>query len=344
MKWTGMSSRLACLVGVLLIGGAQTSVRLGAEEPQETPLQVSPELEDKDFEKYAGAAELAAAGADFDPQTLADLADKLSAGERALSRPPAHGVTSDEAFKLAIQAALARRDGKALEALEAKLRSLKKLDLANRAAAVRKLLAAKRDAAPVLTVTVDELLTLPPDVLADFQATVQDVRTAQVAGNRQALAAAKAHVQDENGWLAKQKEFASKLIASIESELPEETDAALAAVAGKLASASRFFPAPSGPPAGAVTTRNFTFTLLNGLRAQVTFTVVAGNKTTKPVVSPGRQLNVTVPVAVDARTGQWKHPVVVSAANVSGSQTTYSPARFAVQPGPTGQPRLVRLQ
>ena len=51
MKWTGMSSRLACLVGVLLIGGAQTSVRLGAEEPQETPLQGSPELEDKDVEK-----------------------------------------------------------------------------------------------------------------------------------------------------------------------------------------------------------------------------------------------------------------------------------------------------
>lgn len=339
---TRMLAMLACL---LAAGPAWADEPKASDAPEETTLVAPDALQDKDFEKFVGAVELAAAGLELDPDVLSEVAEKLSAGERALARPPAHGITSDATFKMALMAAFAKRDAKTLERLEAQLLKLKKTSLAERAKAMRRLAAAKRDAAPALTVTVDELIALSPDVLADFQATIQDLKAAQIAGDRKALDLVKEHVQSDNGWLAKQKEYADKLIAAIAAEIPEDADPELVEAAAKLVSASRGFPRPSPPPGPRVTSRSYSIVLMNALRAPAPFVVTAGSKTVRPVVQPNGKTTLNVLVSVDTRSGQWMHPVVVSLANVpNSSMPAYSAARFVVNPDKVGKPKLIRVQ
>ena len=175
---------------------------------------------DPPFDKYVAPQPLAVALARLTPADLLFAADGLVAGEKALGRPRA-GVPARVVLKLAVNAAVARRDAASLTRAEALAKAAGLADVAL-AAALGKAAARGGKTDPAIMAALDKM---DPDEFAAFQAFQSQIHSARTLGDRAALAALQAKSRGL-GLEPKLKTYLAKAATDSLAALPPADEAA----------------------------------------------------------------------------------------------------------------------
>ena len=168
-------------------GGEQTAAPSTADGIPGVALQqvemppLPKEVEDPDFDKHVDIRLIGEAWAALDASRMLVVATQLAKGEAALGRPH-KGISSDQAFSLAMKRAIENRDRGTYGKLEKALEDVGKKDLLIQLRAARKAMESTRQ--PALMFSADEL---SENEFASLKSTLGLIRKAKVAGDRESL-------------------------------------------------------------------------------------------------------------------------------------------------------------
>lgn len=140
---------------------------------------------DRAFDRYVNSKLLRNAVKTLEPALLTDLALQFMQGERILRRSH-KSLSSEEVLKVAIQAAVAKQDEKALERLTKAVETHENKELAKHLQAARQLSTPSRTLDTGLTVSVE---SLTPRAFAQYQSTLRYIESKRLRGETKLLEA-----------------------------------------------------------------------------------------------------------------------------------------------------------
>lgn len=241
---TVLSVGMLALPAFVVRSEAQNTDELGAETEYEAAAveydypTIPAELDDPAFDQYVDISLLELAWTDLDAELLTDVALQLAAGEKVLMRSHRAG-SAEDLLKLAASVAAKDRNKDAVARIGKAADALGYDGLKAQVASAEKIAGASRKAEPALNVPVDQ--ATPAD-FADFKDMLQDIKGAEVLGDREALEEMDAALEELEGVSDERRQYLKLVIGEALETVPSGDDAqqnSMSATIKKLEGTSR---------------------------------------------------------------------------------------------------------